>query len=75
MFWWPWKWLLVSTKQAHGNQSYFHDIFDIVGDYSAAANVGSKKSSGTLPSELGQLKNWKYIVFGKLTHTVTHDEE
>ena len=36
--------------------------------------IGSKTASGTLPSELGRLTNWKYIVFGKFIHTLKCDE-
>jgi len=34
-------------------------------DYSVISQSGNKKVSGTLPSELGQLKSWKYVVFRK----------
>ena len=45
------------------------------GGYSVQGHIDSKTASGTLPSELGRLKNWQYIVFGKLIHTVMCDEE
>ena len=45
------------------------------GGYSVQGHIGSKTASGTLPSELGRLKNWKYIVFGKLIHRLMCDEE
>lgn len=40
-------------------------FFIIIGDYSVISQSGNKKVSGTLPSELGQLKSWKYVVFRK----------
>lgn len=43
----------------------------ISGDYSLKAiKEGSKRSVGTIPSELGKLKNWKYVVFRKLFHVI-----
>ena len=35
------------------------------GDYAVKAQIGKKSIAGTIPSELGKLKAWKYPVFGK----------
>ena len=35
------------------------------GGYSVGTTVEGKRTAGTMPSELGNLKNWKYVVFGK----------
>ena len=36
------------------------------GDYSVQALEGGKRAAGTIPTELGKLKDWKYVVFRKL---------
>ena len=36
--------------------------FVIVGDFEIVEQPGSKKTTGTLPTELGQLLKWKYIL-------------
>lgn len=42
---------------------YNHDVVCcfVKGDYSVV-----DQAAGTIPSELGQLTNWKYVVFGKI---------
>ena len=39
----------------------FHH-FVIVGDFEIVEQPGSKRVTGTLPTELGQLLKWKYIL-------------
>ena len=39
----------------------------LAGDYKVVINQGNKKTAGTLPTELGNLKKWKHAVFGKLS--------
>ena len=34
----------------------------LAGDYDVAEQQGSKKTTGTLPTELGQLLKWKAII-------------
>ena len=42
--------------------------FVVLGDYSVVESQdGNKMIAGTIPSELGKLRNWKYVVFSKFT--------
>ena len=41
-------------------------VFIVTGDYSVVTQIGNKKATGTIPSELGLLTNWKHVVFRKL---------
>lgn len=35
----------------------------IIGDYQVNEGTASKRVAGTIPSELGNLKFWKYVIF------------
>ena len=48
--------------QSQATQCYFV----VLGDYSVVESQGGNKMiAGTIPSELGKLRNWKYVVFSE----------
>ena len=45
-----------------------YNKFVTKGDYSVENQNGKTLTAGTLPSELGKLTNWKYVVFSECVH-------
>jgi len=45
---------------------YTHPDFNGIGGYTVSTQDGNKKVAGTIPTELGRLSEWKYVVFGKI---------
>ena len=43
-----------------------------VGDYSVFQTVGKSIQRGTIPTELGKLVNWKFVVFCEYPETVVN---
>jgi len=39
----------------------------LLGGYTVTSQSGSKAGTGTIPTELGKLTSWKYVVFGMST--------
>ena len=44
-------------------------LFWYIGGYTVGTQVGKRFISGSIPTELGNLKAWKYVVFGKFSYT------
>ena len=76
--WWRWNiWIYVSLRRLFHCNTYAiriistHDSFfvsyivmwNVIGDYAVLTKIGNQTISSTIPSELGQLKKWKYTVF------------
>ena len=45
----------------HCKYTPLYDVI-VLGDYNVVEQSGSKKTAGTLPTELGQLLKWKYVL-------------
>jgi len=42
------------------------------GDYSVESEAGKMMSLGTLPTELGKLRKWKFVLFSELIIFLLH---
>lgn len=50
--------------------SYNNNLMDLfnTGDYKSPPRTAAKNRGVAIPSELGQLKLWKHVIFGKSRH-------
>jgi len=56
------KFLIMKVKFISPKKKSLIDTFFPIGDYAVSQSTGK---TATIPTELGKLKNWKFVVFCK----------